>query len=46
MGKNEDLLPLDGSKPVALFGGGADKTVKGGTGSGFKSKLWMFLKLT
>ena len=32
--KNEDLLPLDGSKPVALFGGGADKTVKGGTGSG------------
>lgn len=32
--KNENLLPLDDSKPVALFGGGADKTVKGGTGSG------------
>lgn len=32
--KNENLLPLDASKAVALFGSGADKTVKGGTGSG------------
>lgn len=32
--KNEDLLPLDISTPVALFGGGGVYTVKGGTGSG------------
>lgn len=32
--KNEGLLPLDISTPVALFGSGAEKTVKGGTGSG------------
>ena len=33
--KNEGhLLPLDPGKPVALFGSGASKTVKGGTGSG------------
>ena len=33
--KNEDhLLPLDPGKPVALYGAGASKTVKGGTGSG------------
>jgi len=32
--KNEGLLPLDISDPVALLGSGADKTIKGGTGSG------------
>ncbi len=32
--KNEDLLPLDTSMSVALFGGGAVQTVKGGIGSG------------
>lgn len=32
--KNEEMLPLDISTPVALFGSGAGKTVKGGTGSG------------
>lgn len=32
--KNEGLLPLETSAPVALLGGGADKTVKGGIGSG------------
>ena len=33
--KNENqLLPLDLSKPVALYGAGAGKTIKGGTGSG------------
>ena len=32
--KNEGLLPLDSSMSVALFGGGAVRTVKGGTGSG------------
>lgn len=32
--KNENILPLDLSKPVALFGSGAEKTVKGGIGSG------------
>ena len=33
--RNDDgVLPLDITKPVALFGNGADKTVKGGTGSG------------
>ena len=32
--KNEGILPLALSAPVALFGGGADRTVKGGTGSG------------
>ncbi len=33
--KNDgQVLPLDTTKPVALFGSGADKTVKGGTGSG------------
>ena len=32
--KNEGLLPLDKDRPIALFGGGAGRTVKGGTGSG------------
>lgn len=32
--KNEGVLPLKESAAVALFGGGAVKTVKGGTGSG------------
>ena len=32
--KNEGALPLDPSAPIALFGSGADKTVKGGIGSG------------
>lgn len=32
--KNEGLLPLDESTSIALFGGGAEKTVKGGIGSG------------
>ena len=33
--KNENgLLPLDLSGPVALYGAGAGKTIKGGTGSG------------
>ena len=32
--QNEGILPLSASAPIALFGGGAVKTVKGGTGSG------------
>lgn len=32
--KNDGLLPLDASKPAALFGSGAAHTVKGGIGSG------------
>ena len=32
--KNEGLLPLKTSDPIALFGSGAEKTVKGGIGSG------------
>lgn len=32
--KNEGLLPLHQSIPLALFGSGAEKTVKGGIGSG------------
>ncbi len=32
--KNDGVLPLDSTKPIALFGNGADKTVKGGIGSG------------
>lgn len=32
--KNEGILPLNPSAPVALLGSGADKTVKGGIGSG------------
>ncbi len=32
--KNEGMLPLELSEPIALFGSGAEKTVKGGTGSG------------
>ncbi|XCP84424.1 glycoside hydrolase family 3 N-terminal domain-containing protein [Roseburia hominis] len=32
--KNEELLPLHISMPVALLGNGASKTVKGGIGSG------------
>ena len=32
--KNEDILPLERSKAIALFGAGAGKTVKGGIGSG------------
>ena len=32
--KNTGTLPLDLSAPVALFGSGASRTVKGGIGSG------------
>lgn len=32
--KNEGVLPLADAAPIALFGGGAVKTIKGGTGSG------------
>ncbi|TGY87721.1 beta-glucosidase [Petralouisia muris] len=32
--KNEGILPLSPEKAVALYGAGAGKTVKGGTGSG------------
>ena len=32
--KNEGILPLRISDPIALFGGGAGKTIKGGIGSG------------
>ena len=32
--KNDGILPLETGKPIALFGGGANHTVKGGTGSG------------
>lgn len=32
--KNENILPLDVSRPIALLGTGAVKTVKGGLGSG------------
>lgn len=32
--KNEGVLPLAVSAPIALFGSGAARTVKGGTGSG------------
>ena len=32
--KNEGLLPLSANRPIALFGGGAGHTIKGGTGSG------------
>ena len=32
--KNENLLPLSQQTPVALLGGGAVCTIKGGTGSG------------
>lgn len=32
--KNEGVLPLKLSDPIALFGNGAEKTVKGGIGSG------------
>lgn len=32
--KNEGLLPLKASMPIALLGCGAEKTVKGGIGSG------------
>ncbi len=32
--KNEGILPFDKSVSIALFGGGAAKTVKGGIGSG------------
>lgn len=32
--KNDGLLPLEDFTPIALFGGGASQTVKGGTGSG------------
>ena len=32
--KNEGVLPLKTSDPIALFGSGAEKTVKGGIGSG------------
>ena len=32
--KNENILPLPLFAPIALLGSGADKTVKGGIGSG------------
>lgn len=32
--KNNGVLPLSKDKPIGLFGGGAVKTIKGGTGSG------------
>ena len=32
--KNEQILPLDPSQPIGLFGAGAVQTVKGGLGSG------------
>lgn len=32
--KNEGLLPLNSSMPIALLGSGAGKTIKGGIGSG------------
>ena len=32
--KNEGILPLKAEAKVALFGGGAVSTIKGGTGSG------------
>lgn len=32
--KNDGILPLDYKTPIALLGNGADKTVKGGIGSG------------
>ncbi len=32
--KNDGVLPLNPSQPIALFGNGASKTVKGGIGSG------------
>ena len=32
--KNRGVLPLNPGAPVALFGAGAGRTVKGGTGSG------------
>ena len=32
--KNDGILPLDKNDRIALFGGGAVATVKGGTGSG------------
>lgn len=32
--KNRGVLPLNPDAPVALFGAGAGRTVKGGTGSG------------
>lgn len=32
--KNEGVLPLKCTEPVALYGGGARYTIKGGTGSG------------
>lgn len=32
--KNENLLPLEKGTKLALYGSGASKTIKGGTGSG------------
>ena len=32
--KNDGVLPLKLSDPIALFGNGAERTVKGGIGSG------------
>lgn len=32
--KNDDVLPLQAGAPVALYGVGASRTIKGGTGSG------------
>lgn len=37
--KNDGVLPLKLSDPIALFGSGADKTVKGGIGSGDVNNL-------
>ena len=32
--KNDDVLPLKEGETIALFGSGAGRTIKGGTGSG------------
>ncbi len=32
--KNDGVLPLKKEEPLGIFGGGADHTIKGGTGSG------------
>lgn len=41
--KNESLLPLPLDVPMALFGSGAKKTVKGGIGSGMSTTGRQFL---
>ena len=41
--KNQGILPLSLSLPVALLGRGGEKTVKGGTGSGDVNNRKIFL---